>query len=81
MPNSLQYPLERHRDLQRRWERLLQRTTAPKERVPDTSRHLRAPARAASIGGKLGTDNTLSLGSKTPIFGERWKTPCLRVPL
>jgi hypothetical protein len=28
--NLLQYPLERHRDLQRRWERLLQRTLAPK---------------------------------------------------
>jgi hypothetical protein len=26
MPTSLQYPLERQRDLQRRWSRLLQRT-------------------------------------------------------
>jgi len=30
MPNSLQYPLERERDLQRRWARLLQRTAASK---------------------------------------------------
>jgi hypothetical protein len=30
MPNSLQYPLERQRDLQRRWARLLQRTAASK---------------------------------------------------
>jgi hypothetical protein len=29
MPSTLQYPLERHRDLQRRWARLLQRTVAP----------------------------------------------------
>jgi hypothetical protein len=28
MPNSLQYPLERERDLQRKWGRLLQRTTS-----------------------------------------------------
>src|SRR2546421_10876903 len=31
VPNSLQYPLERQRDLQRRWNRLLQRTVAPKD--------------------------------------------------
>jgi hypothetical protein len=29
MPNSLQYPLERERDLQRKWARLLQRTASP----------------------------------------------------
>ena len=29
MPSTLQYPLERQRDLQRRWARLLQRTVAP----------------------------------------------------
>jgi len=28
MPNSLQYPLERERNLQRRWARLLQRTAS-----------------------------------------------------
>ena len=27
MPTSLQYPLERHRDLQRKWGRLLQQTS------------------------------------------------------
>jgi hypothetical protein len=31
MPNSLQYPLERVRELQHRWKRLLQRTVASKE--------------------------------------------------
>ena len=34
MPNTLQYPLERHRDVQRRWQRLLQRTAAPKVYAP-----------------------------------------------
>ena len=29
MPSSLQYPLERHRDLQRRWQHLLQQTVTP----------------------------------------------------
>ena len=31
MPSSFQYPVERHRDLQRRWGRLFQRTVAPNE--------------------------------------------------
>ena len=31
MPSSFQYPVERDRDLQRRWGRLLQRTAAPNE--------------------------------------------------
>jgi hypothetical protein len=31
VPTSLQYPLERQRELQRRWNRLLQRTAAPKD--------------------------------------------------
>ena len=29
MPSSLQFPLERQRDLERRWGRLLQRTATP----------------------------------------------------
>jgi hypothetical protein len=29
MPSSFQYPIERHRDLQRRWGRLLPRTAVP----------------------------------------------------
>jgi len=45
VPNSLQYPLERHRDLQRRWERLLQRTAAGKERAADALKSSRTPAR------------------------------------
>ena len=31
MPSSFQYPVERHRDLQRRWGRLFQRTAAANE--------------------------------------------------
>jgi hypothetical protein len=31
VPTSLQYPLERQRDVQRRWNRLLERTITPKE--------------------------------------------------
>ena len=31
MPSSFQYPVERHRDLQRRWGRLFQRTVVPNE--------------------------------------------------
>jgi hypothetical protein len=31
VPNSLQYPLERERELQHRWNRLLQRSVAPKD--------------------------------------------------
>jgi hypothetical protein len=34
VPNTLQYPLERQRDLQRRWSRLLQRTVAPTNPPP-----------------------------------------------
>jgi hypothetical protein len=30
MPSTVQSPLERHRDVQRRWGRLLERTLAPK---------------------------------------------------
>ena len=30
MPNSLQYPLERKRDLERRWNRLLRQTLPPR---------------------------------------------------
>ena len=43
MPDSLQYPLERERDLQRKWARLLQRTASSK----------RAPANAHSGSGLL----------------------------
>ena len=35
MPTSLQYPLERERDVQRRWKHLLQRM-APKDYSSDT---------------------------------------------
>ncbi len=39
MPSSLQYPLERHRDLQRRWQHLLQQTVTP------------TPARVGALNG------------------------------
>ena len=41
MPNTLQYPLERHRDVQRRWQQLLQRTAAAKVYAPAPLKHLR----------------------------------------
>ena len=41
VPNTLQYPLERHRDVQQRWERLLQRTAAAKVYAPAPLKHLR----------------------------------------
>src|ERR1700730_7194675 len=34
VPNTLQYPLERHRDVQRRWQQILQRTAAPRTIPP-----------------------------------------------
>jgi hypothetical protein len=43
MPNSVQYPLERERDLQRKWARLLQRTASS----------TRAPVNAHSGSGLL----------------------------
>jgi hypothetical protein len=40
LPNSLQYPLERERDLQRKWNRLFQRTvTASADLRHPTLRH------------------------------------------
>ena len=39
MPNSLHYPLERERELERRWNRRLQQGLAPKDRP---SEYLRA---------------------------------------
>jgi len=39
VPNSLQYPLERHRDLQRKWNRLFQRTVTASDGVLADSRH------------------------------------------
>jgi hypothetical protein len=44
VPSSFQYPVERHRDLQRRWGRLFQRT------VPDdNSRLLSSAARSEHL--------------------------------
>jgi hypothetical protein len=31
VPSSYHYPVEKHRDLQRRWDRLFQRTAAPND--------------------------------------------------
>ena len=63
MPSSLQYPLERQRDLQRRWSRLLQRT-APSDdnalRNPVHSRSSLAPA------SRLGTNAQGSVPATGP---------------
>ena len=39
MPNSLQLPLERQRDLQRKWNRLFQRTVTASDGVRAKLRH------------------------------------------
>ena len=60
MPNSLQYPLERHRDVQRRWQQILQRTAAPRTIPPVGLKYSRTTARfdvpisaLSSTSGKL----------------------------
>ena len=50
MPNSLQYPLERERELQHRWKRLLQRTLASKDH---SAAYLSAPRSADRFGGTV----------------------------
>jgi len=60
MPNSLQIPLERQRDLQRRWGRLLQRTAAS-PRAP-VNAHI---ARGGS-GLRLGPDLAALLADTMP---------------
>jgi hypothetical protein len=45
VPNTLQYPLERERDLERRWSRLLQRTLMRKEHVHPRRRAVRSVTR------------------------------------
>ena len=45
VPSSIQYPVERHRDLQRKWNRLLQRNARCKEdRASGALTGLRVPA-------------------------------------
>ena len=48
VPTSLQYPLERERDLERRWSRLLQRTVAPKKDLRQDRRASASPRRSPS---------------------------------
>ena len=60
MPNSLQYPLERERELQHRWKRLLQRTMASKD---NSAAYLSASRSAARFGGKLIADETDKWGN------------------
>jgi hypothetical protein len=48
VPTSLQYPLERERDLERRWNRLLQRTVAPKKDLRQDRRASASPCRSGS---------------------------------
>ena len=45
MPTTYQYPLERERDVQRRWKHLLQRTVTPKDYATEYRTAL--PSRAA----------------------------------
>jgi hypothetical protein len=65
MPSPLQYPLERHRDLQRRWSRLLQRTALSDDDVlmnPILSRSTLAPA------SRTGTNALGSVPATGPIM-------------
>ena len=39
MPNSLQLPLERQRDLQRKWNRLFRRTVTASDGARENLRH------------------------------------------
>ena len=64
MPSSLQYPLGRQRDLQRRWSRLLQRT------APSDDNALRDPihSRFSSLApaSRLGTNAQGSVPATGP---------------
>ena len=70
MPNSLQYPLELRRDLQRRWGRLLQRTAVPKP--GPLNEHLKCPVplnASLSCNGsasRIVLDPTAMLGNTIP---------------
>jgi hypothetical protein len=62
VPSSFQYPVERHRDLQRRWGRLFQRTAATNEvrkyrrTEEDHDRRVDAPrARHEAAPGRMKT--------------------------
>jgi hypothetical protein len=65
VPNSLQYPIERHRDLQRKWNRLFQRTVMSDGVLADsrhpTLRHKahRTPSWHTSPGRGLPSDGVL----------------------
>jgi hypothetical protein len=45
VPNTLQIPLERHRDVQRRWQHMLQRTAAPRSTPSVGLKYSRTPVR------------------------------------
>ena|SRR6476620_11440751 len=66
MSNSLQYPLERERDLQRRWERSLRRTTPPKEGASTVPRVLAYPEH---------WEHWLRPADRLDLAIRRWATP------
>ena len=51
MPSTLQYPLERQRELQRIWARLLQQTAAPDKDQSPTS--MLTEARSTTEAGRM----------------------------
>ena len=70
MPSSFQYPVEKHRDLQRRWGRLLQRTAAAndvrkKYAQAEEDHDRRGDAMAPRAGGEAaqGSMKTFASGS------------------
>src|SRR6516164_757747 len=50
VPTSSQYPLDRHRALERRWRQLLERTRRPKEAGPGRSARALIPLRLLGAG-------------------------------
>jgi hypothetical protein len=63
MPSSLQYPLGRQRDLQRRWSRLLQRTAPSDDNGLRNPRHSRSSLAPTS---RLGTNAQGSVAATGP---------------
>jgi len=69
MPSSLQYPLERHREVQRRWERLLHQTAEPKRRIRLTSKYFRPFLRHRPAAAKpLSSDKSFRIDANTQVI-------------
>jgi hypothetical protein len=72
VPTSLQYPLERERDLERRWNRLLQRTAA--RRAPKHIFNAHPPDQCSQIGTDLRAASQVSRFA-TPVSAKTGTMP------